>query len=46
MREQGPENFSFEILEECPESALNERERYWIDFYCSIENGYNTMPGG
>lgn len=29
----GVENHIFEIIEECEESFLNERERYWQDFY-------------
>ena len=33
-------------LEECPKEKLNERERYWIDFYNSISYGYNTSIGG
>ena len=30
MRKYGRENFSFQILEECPEEKLKEREIYWI----------------
>lgn len=42
----GKENFTFEILEECEQSKLNEREQYWIKFYNSFENGYNLTLGG
>jgi len=35
MKTLGPENFMYEILEECSRNKLNERERYWIDFYDS-----------
>lgn len=45
---EGIENFSFEVLEECPldEKILNEKERYWIEFYNSFEEGYNSTKGG
>ena len=33
------ENFSFEIIEECNQEELNEREIYWIDYYDSYNNG-------
>lgn len=42
----GKENFSVEILEECEEKLLNARERYYICYYNSYENGYNSTPGG
>lgn len=40
--------FKFEILEKCPLEQLNERERYWIQFYDSTnrEKGYNIQLGG
>jgi hypothetical protein len=25
----GPENFTFEVIEECPRALLDEREDYW-----------------
>lgn len=40
------ENFSFEIVEECSEKFLDEREKYWISYYNSFENGYNATIGG
>jgi len=46
MREIGPENFTFEVIEECDQAKLNEREKYWIEFYNSVEYGYNTQAGG
>ena len=34
--------FRWEIVELCAENKLNEREKYWIDFYNSFSpNGYN-----
>lgn len=41
----GIENFSFEIIESQIEN-YNERERYWIRYYDSFENGYNQTEGG
>ena len=41
MYEQGVENFTFEILEECLPEELNDKEKYWIDFYNGVEYGYN-----
>lgn len=45
MKKIGPENFTYEIIEECERSLLNERERYWIEFYESLDFGYNTSRG-
>ena len=47
FRKYGLENFSFEILEECPIDMLNSREQYYIKYYNSITpNGYNITIGG
>ena len=48
MRKYGVNNFSFEILEECPEGKLNEREIYYIDLYKTYDSdyGYNETLGG
>lgn len=46
IRKYGIENFDFSILEECSIDSLDERERYWISFYDSYNNGYNRSPGG
>lgn len=42
----GENGFNFEIIEECPKELLNEREKYWIQYYDSYHNGYNASPGG
>jgi len=44
----GVENFSFEVIEECElnQEKLDERERYWIEYYNSYNNGYNSTKGG
>ncbi len=47
IQKYGKENFSFEIIEECSEKELNNRENYWINFYNSlVPNGYNMILGG
>lgn len=45
MDELGDENFDFEIIEKTKDYI--EREKYWIQFYCSrMPNGYNSTAGG
>lgn len=46
IRKYGIENFSFEVIEECLRSQLDEREQYWIKYYDSYYNGYNQTLGG
>lgn len=46
LRKYGWENFSFQILEECSPEELNSKEVYWIKYYNSYLNGYNSTPGG
>jgi hypothetical protein len=41
MLNDGVENFSFEIIEECDKSLLNEREQFWQDFYNAKTFGYS-----
>jgi len=45
MKDCGPEEFMYEVIEECDRSKLNERERYWIDFYQGVDFGYNSTIG-
>lgn len=37
--------FTFELLEECSKEKLNEREKFWIDFYHSDKIGMNGNSG-
>ncbi len=49
FQKYGIENFRKEILEKCKSAEdLNERERYWIDYYSSTNRkiGYNIAFGG
>lgn len=41
MLEDGVENFSFEIIEKCPKESLNEREKFWQDYFHSQDYGYS-----
>lgn len=47
IQKYGWDNFEHKILE-CglEDTELNERERYWIEKYNSIQNGYNIREGG
>lgn len=47
----GLDNFSFEVIEECPVEELNEKEQFYIKKYNSYidfpnSNGYNLTLGG
>lgn len=42
----GVENFTFEILEKCKREELNEKEKFWIDYYNTKIYGYNVTGGG
>lgn len=46
FKKYGLQNFTFEIIEECEQQQLDEREIYWINFYDSFEKGYNMSLGG
>lgn len=46
----GEENFEFKILQLCHSNKLNEREKYWINYYNTNRadggDGYNLNNGG
>lgn len=42
LKEDGLENFTFQILEICDDKILTERERFYINFYDSKNWGYNS----
>lgn len=46
MRKYGKEKFHIEKIEECDNNLLNEKEQYWIKFFNSKNNGYNSTIGG
>ena len=41
----GPENFTFEIVEECDRTLLDEREKYWTDYFKAQEFGFSIRKG-
>lgn len=45
MIEYGIWNFSWEVLEECKQSELNEKERFYINLYDSYNYGFNSTSG-
>ena len=42
MLQEGIDNFTFELLEECAAANLNEKESFYIDLYNSYDYGYNS----
>ena len=46
MRQEGLENFMFELLEECEREKLAEREKYYIEKFQANKWGYNMSGGG
>lgn len=46
IRKYGWDLFVYEILEECENEKLNERERHYIEKFDSVNNGYNVTLGG
>lgn len=46
MRKYGAHHFHIEIIEECPDDKRFEKEKYWIQYYDSYNNGYNSTLGG
>ena len=45
MQDDGLENFTFELLCECPKESLNEKEKFFIELYQSDTFGYNSTSG-
>ena len=41
MLKEGVENFTFEIVEECDRTLLNEKEDYWQDYFEAKTFGYS-----
>lgn len=46
IHKYGKDKFYIQLIEECPINMLNEREKYWINFYDSYNTGYNLTLGG
>ena len=45
MQEYGLENFTFELLTECKQTELNEKEKYFIELYQANIYGMNSTGG-
>lgn len=45
MKEEGLYNFTFEMLEECDRSVLDEKEKYYIKLYQAYDFGLNGNRG-
>lgn len=46
MKKYGVEHFFIQEVEKCNEEDLNDREKFWIQYYDSYNNGYNASLGG
>lgn len=46
VRKYGWENFIYGVIEECDISLLNDKEIFYVNFYDSHKNGYNSTEGG
>ena len=46
LRKYGKDGFIWEVIEEVDNDKLNEREIYWISYYNSYKQGYNSTTGG
>ena len=46
MNKYGLKHFHIEQIEKCNDKDINEREKYWIEYYGSFKNGYNATTGG
>lgn len=44
--QMGVDNFRFDMIEEVNPSNLDERETYWINFFNTFHEGYNTTSNG
>lgn len=46
IKKYGKSNFTMEVIEEVDKDSLNDREKFWIEYYNSYNNGYNSTRGG
>ena len=44
-RQEGIDNFTFEVLEKCSQEELNEKEKFYIDLYQTYDFGLNATKG-
>ena len=46
IRKYGRDAFAIEEIEQCDNSLLDEREKYWISHFDSVKHGFNMTFGG
>lgn len=46
INKYGIQNFIIEEIEECDNDIASEKEKYWIKYYDTFNNGYNATIGG
>lgn len=46
LKKYGIQNFRWDVLENCPNQLLNEKEKFWIKQYNTYKEGYNLTKGG
>lgn len=47
IRKYGKENFYYDFIDTATtKEELNQKEKYWISYYNSIDKGYNMVEGG
>lgn len=46
IRKYGADAFDIEEIEQCNNSLLDEREKYWIAHFDSVKHGFNMTYGG
>lgn len=46
LKKYGFKCWSREVIEEIDDFKLNEREAFWIEFFNSMKEGYNSKSGG
>lgn len=46
MRKYGIDNFEIDVIEKVDINNLGEKEKYWINYYNTKDEGYNCTEGG
>ena len=46
MQNYGVWNFTFEVIEKCTKTELNNKEKFWIEMFQTDKFGYNVTKGG
>lgn len=46
IQKYGKDNFTYTVIEETTIDKLNQAEEFWIDYFNSVETGYNCSKGG